>query len=164
MRILKTLLVCMIIGLLCGCGAKRGGSTGHNLLGAEDNMRFYGTDLSPEQEQALLDQRVYYFDYDRYDLKEEDIQSVYAHAKKLINGSRKRVRVEGHTDERGSREYNIALGERRARAVADVLISKGVPEVQISIVSYGKEKPAVQGHNDESWAQNRRVVLVYELE
>ena len=164
MRIIKALLVFMMVSLLCACGTKGAKGAGNHFLGAEDNMRFYGTDLSPEQEQALLNQRVYYFDYDRYDLKEEDVQGVYAHAKRLINTDRKRVRVEGHTDERGSREYNIALGERRARAVADMLMAKGVPQAQISVVSYGKEKPAMQGHDEAAWAQNRRVVLVYEVE
>lgn len=165
MRMINTLLVFVMIALLSACSTNKGAKgAGNHFLGADDNMRFYGSDLSPEQERALVNRRVYYFDYDRYELKEEDVQGVYAHAKRLMNSERKRVRVEGHTDERGSREYNIALGERRARAVADILMAKGVPQSQISIVSYGKEKPAVQGHDEAAWAENRRVVLVYEVE
>ncbi len=161
--VFRAVIVCMILGTLLGCNAKRGAAIGGD-LGAEDNMRFYGTELSPEQEKALLTHRVYYFDYNSYELRDEDTQAIAAHAKRLVNASRKHVRVEGHTDERGSGEYNIALGERRARAVADSLMQKGVPQAQMSIVSYGKEKPAVVGNDESAWSQNRRVVLVYELE
>ncbi len=165
-KISKAILVLMILGTVLGCNTKRGGGSGigGELGGAEDNMRFYGTELSPEQEKELLTHRVYYFDYDSYEVKDEDRQAVSAHAKRLVNAPRTHVRVEGHTDKQGSAEYNIALGERRARAVADRLMSQGVPQAQISIVSYGKEKPAVPGDDESAWSQNRRVVLVYELE
>ncbi len=161
--VFKTFIVLMVLGTVLGC-AKRSSAIGGADLGVEDGMRFYGMELSPEQEKTLLSQRVYYFDYDSYDVRDEDTQAVYAHAKRLVHSPRKHIRVEGHTDNRGSAEYNIALGERRARAVADRLISKGVPQAQISIVSYGKEKPAVMGDDESAWSQNRRVVLVYELE
>ena len=72
--------------------------------------------------------------------------------------------MEGHTDNRGSREYNIALGERRANAVANILLLKGAGQDQISVVSYGKEKPAVSGDNESAWSQNRRAVIVYEMD
>jgi peptidoglycan-associated lipoprotein len=162
--VVKTVMLCVMLGTLLGCNTKRGGSAAGSDWGAEDNMRFYGSELSPEQEKALLTHRVYYFDYDSYSVRPEDLQAIAAHAKRLVQASRKHVRVEGHTDNRGSAEYNIALGERRARAVADSLLLKGVPQAQISIVSYGKEKPAVVGDDESAWSQNRRVVLVYELE
>ena len=74
------------------------------------------------------------------------------------------VRVEGHTDERGSREYNVTLGERRAQTIAKFLIMKGVNPAQVHVVSYGKEKPADLGHDEAAWANNRRAVIVYEAE
>ena len=84
-----------------------------------------------------------------------------AHAKYLKSNPEARVIIEGHTDERGTPEYNIALGERRARSVARYMQNLGVDVNQLSIVSYGEEKPAVDGHNEAAWSQNRRAVLNY---
>lgn len=156
------LVVCLILGL-GGC-AKKGPAGGSDVGGVGDSLRFYGTDVSPEQERSWLAKNTYYFGYDRFDVNDEDMMSIYAHAKKLINKPRCRVRIEGHTDERGSREYNIALGERRAKSVANIMMLKGVGEHQISIVSYGKEKPEVMGHDDSAWSRNRRAVIIYEME
>jgi peptidoglycan-associated lipoprotein len=75
-----------------------------------------------------------------------------------------RIRVEGHTDSRGSREYNIALGERRAQAVSRILFLAGVENHQVAVVSYGSEKPAVQGMNEDAWRYNRRAEIIYEAE
>jgi len=86
---------------------------------------------------------------------------VASHAKFLAGHSGTRVRLEGHTDERGSREYNIGLGERRAQAVRRALLLQGASDAQISTVSYGEERPAVSGHDETSWAKNRRVEIVY---
>jgi len=86
---------------------------------------------------------------------------VGAHAKYLASHGSARVRLEGHTDERGSREYNIGLGERRAQAVRRALLLQGASEGQISTVSYGEERPAVPGHDEAAWAKNRRVEIVY---
>ena len=138
----------LLLGLV-GCGAKKG--SGYD---ADGNII----------EKDLLAKRTYYFGYDSFDVLDKDVLSVYAHAKRLINHKRMHVRVEGHTDERGSREYNVALGERRANAIANILMLKGVPQDQISVVSYGKEKPAVAGHDESSWSQNRRAVIIYEVE
>ncbi len=162
----KGLLVLLAAFSLTACAHKGSSSrsTDGMISGVGDNLQFYGSALSPEQEKELLTHRVFYFDYDKYEVRDEDAQAVYAHAKQLILAGRKHVRVEGHTDKRGSGEYNIALGERRARAVAELLMLKGVPQSQISIVSYGKEKPAVAGDDESAFAQNRRVVLVYEME
>lgn len=96
----------------------------------------------------------------------EAIQDLYlgvmqAHAKYLKSNPEARVIIEGHTDERGTPEYNIALGERRARSVARYMQNLGVDVNQLSIVSYGEEKPAVDGHNEAAWSQNRRAVLNY---
>ena len=89
------------------------------------------------------------------------MQVVAAHAKYLAAHPSQRVRLEGHTDERGSREYNIGLGERRAQAVRRAMLLQGAVEGQISTVSFGEERPAVTGHDEEAWAKNRRVEIVY---
>lgn len=151
---------------ITGCAKKvRGGSMDdEGEMGVGDSMTFYGSELTPAQERELLARNTYYFDYDSNSLSEEDTLSVYAHAKKLMTKPRTRIRIEGHTDERGSREYNVALGDRRAKAISDILKLKGVPESRISLVSYGKEKPANKGHEESSWSLNRRGMIVYESE
>jgi peptidoglycan-associated lipoprotein len=157
------LLSSMVLGL-AGCGASKRMGSGGDISGVGDVMQFYGTNLTPEQEKQLLEQRIYYFGYDRYDLNDQDTLSIYAHAKYLITKPHTKIRVEGHTDEWGSREYNVALGEKRAKAVANILMMKGVPQNQITVVSYGKEKPEVLGHDESAWKANRRAHLVYEVE
>jgi peptidoglycan-associated lipoprotein len=118
----------------------------------------YGVLDGPE---ALLSQSIIYFDFDSSAIRAEYNQTVAAHAANLVNNSRQVVRLEGHTDERGSREYNIGLGERRAQAVRRALMLQGVRGEQIVTVSYGEERPAVTGGDEESWAMNRRVEIVY---
>jgi peptidoglycan-associated lipoprotein len=104
---------------------------------------------------------IVYFDYDRAEIKPEYVPIVTAHAKYLNGGTDRKVRLEGHSDERGSREYNIGLGERRAQAVRRALMLQGVTEAQITTVSYGEERPAVQGSDEAAYSKNRRVELVY---
>lgn len=159
------LILMLAIGVsACAKRGKHGGVGEDDIIGVGDPIRFYGTDVSPEQEREWLAKNTYHFGYDRFDISEDDTMSIYAHAKKLILRPNSRVRIEGHTDERGSREYNIALSERRAKAVANIMMLKGVGQHQISIVSYGKEKPAAHGHDESSWSQNRRAVVIYEVE
>jgi peptidoglycan-associated lipoprotein len=110
---------------------------------------------------GVLAKRVVYFDFDSSEIKGEGTDIVAAHAKFLAANSSTRVRLEGHTDERGSREYNIGLGERRAQAVRRALLLQGAADAQISTVSYGEERPAVPGHDEAAWAKNRRVEIVY---
>jgi len=105
--------------------------------------------------------RTIYFDFDSSEIKAEFADTISAHAHYLASNASIRVRLEGNTDERGSREYNIGLGERRAQAVRRALMLQGVTEAQITTVSYGEERPAVTGHTEEAWARNRRVELVY---
>lgn len=104
---------------------------------------------------------IVYFDYDRAEIRPEYVPIVAAHAKFLNGGSARTVRLEGHSDERGSREYNIGLGERRAQTVRRALMLQGVTEAQITTVSYGEERPAVQGGDESAYSKNRRVELVY---
>ena len=110
---------------------------------------------------GLLATRVVYFDFDSSEIKGAGTDVVAAHAKYLASHAAIRVRLEGHTDERGSREYNIGLGERRAQAVRRALLLQGATDAQISTVSYGEERPAVSGHDEAAWAKNRRVEIVY---
>ncbi|MFJ2678523.1 peptidoglycan-associated lipoprotein Pal, partial [Pseudomonas sivasensis] len=113
---------------------------------------------SLSEEAALRDINTFYFDYDSSDLKPEAMRALDDHEKDLkANGAR--VVLEGNTDERGTREYNMALGERRAKAVQRYLVLQGVAPGQLELVSYGKERPVATGHDEQSWAQNRRVEL-----
>lgn len=123
-----------------------------------------GGALSAEQAALQEAQRagtVVYFDYDRAEIKPEYVPIVTAHAKYLNGGSGRKARLEGHSDERGSREYNIGLGERRAQAVRRALMLQGVTEDQITTVSYGEERPAVLGSDESAYSKNRRVELIY---
>jgi peptidoglycan-associated lipoprotein len=110
---------------------------------------------------AQLSNRVIYFDFDNSEIKPEYTSLVAVHARNLAANASVKVRLEGHTDERGSREYNIGLGERRAQSVKRALMLQGVSESQITTVSYGEERPAVTGHSEEAWSKNRRVEIVY---
>jgi peptidoglycan-associated lipoprotein len=106
--------------------------------------------------------RVIYFDFDSSEIRPEFVPVIAAHAHALARNASIRVRLEGHTDERGSPEYNIGLGERRAQAVRRALLLQGVAESQVATVSYGEERPAVTGQTEASWAKNRRVEFVYQ--
>jgi len=109
----------------------------------------------------LLSKRIVYFDFDRADIRADSQSIVSAHAAFLAKNPNVKVRLEGHADERGSREYNIGLGERRGQAVRRALLLSGVAEVQLSTVSYGEERPASAGSDEQAYAQNRRVEIVY---
>lgn len=110
---------------------------------------------------AALGLKTYYFGYDDANLQDDAINSLKAHAMYLGKNSGARVQVNGHADERGTREYNMALAERRAKAVAAFLTGNGARASQLEVVSYGEEKPAVAGEGEEAWAKNRRVELEY---
>ena len=105
--------------------------------------------------------RVIYFDFDSSEIRPEFVAVIAAHAHALARNASIRVRLEGHTDERGSPEYNIGLGERRAQAVRRALLLQGVAEGQVATVSYGEERPAVTGPTEASWVKNRRVEFAY---
>ncbi|MBS0391099.1 MAG: peptidoglycan-associated lipoprotein Pal [Proteobacteria bacterium] len=105
--------------------------------------------------------RIVYFDFDSFAVKPEYQSVLEAHARYLKASSARKVNLEGHTDDRGGREYNLALGQKRAEAVRRALALMGVPDAQMEAVSFGKEKPAVQGNNESAYAQNRRVELSY---
>ena len=119
---------------------------------------------SPEEIQALLDKNTYFFPFDSSKLGNEAYKSLDVHAAYLTSdaGYMKNIVVQGHTDERGTRTYNLALGERRAKAVKDYLVAKGVARDRIEVVSFGFEKPLDPEHNETAWALNRRAVIVGE--
>ncbi|EML1596440.1 MULTISPECIES: peptidoglycan-associated lipoprotein Pal [Burkholderia cepacia complex] len=108
-----------------------------------------------------LAKRSIYFDFDQYSVKPEFQSLLQAHADYLRSHPARRVLIQGNTDERGTSEYNLALGQRRSQAVASTLETLGVPATQLEAVSLGKEKPVALGHDEEAWAQNRRADLVY---
>ncbi|MFC5743857.1 peptidoglycan-associated lipoprotein Pal [Dyella tabacisoli] len=110
---------------------------------------------------ACLRQRVVYFDFDKTEIKPEFQQIMACHAKYLQDRPTSQVRLEGNTDERGSREYNLGLGERRGNAVSSALQSAGGSASQQNVISYGKEKPVCREHNEDCWGKNRRVEIVY---
>lgn len=110
---------------------------------------------------AALGVKVFHFDYDSSSISNSDYNALKAHAAYLAKNSGAKVQVSGNTDERGTREYNMALGERRAKAVAAFLTSNGAKSGQLEVVSYGEEKPLATGESDEAWSQNRRVELEY---
>jgi len=101
-----------------------------------------------------------YFDTDKYDIDAEDMAALRSQAQYLMQYTNARATIEGHADERGTRDYNLALGERRANAAKNYLVSLGVPADRLNTVSYGKERPVALGSNEAAWAQNRRAVTV----
>ena len=130
-------------------GLAQGGAMG----GGMDGMDAMATEAR--------DIRVIYFGYDESEVDADSVGVLEAHGEYLASNASLTVRIEGHGDERGSREYNIGLGERRAQSVRQVLLLQGVGSSQLSTVSYGEERPAVLGSDEEAWSLNRRVELVY---
>ncbi|MFK4753280.1 MULTISPECIES: peptidoglycan-associated lipoprotein Pal [Oceanospirillaceae] len=115
-----------------------------------------------EAEAALLEQTVFYFDFDQSTIKSDSKAALKVHAAYLAANSSARVVLEGHADERGTVEYNLALGERRAMAVRRFLLANGASASQLEVVSFGEERPVVMGHSESSWAKNRRVEVKYQ--
>ena len=118
-----------------------------------------------QQAEGALASRVIYFEYDSAKLSDESLAILAEHGDFIAANSEVEVRLEGHTDERGSREYNIALGDRRAQSVRRVLLFQGAAVDQIDTVSYGEEQPVADayGHDEAAWARNRRVELIYQV-
>ena len=112
----------------------------------------------------ILSKRSVFFEYDKYDVKDEFKPLIEAHARYLRENGAAKMLIQGNTDERGSREYNIALGQRRSEAVKRMLLLLGGREDQIEAVSLGEEKPRAPGHDEASWTQNRRGDMLYQGE
>lgn len=170
---LRWLLVLVAAALLVACGGSstlldeeefgdRGVDQGAQPSGAMDDGIPEGSAFDDGAMRGeMLDNRVVYFEFDKSDIRPEYVPILKAHGDYLAGNSGVRLRLEGHADERGSREYNIGLGERRAQAVKQLLLLNGASAIQLSTVSYGEERPAVLGSDEESWSLNRRVELVY---
>jgi peptidoglycan-associated lipoprotein len=141
-------------------GSEIGGSGMNGMSGNGD----YASTLGPEfnDPNNPLSKRTVYFMLDSSEVMPDFVPVIAAHAQYLIANPVQRITLEGHGDERGSREYNIALGEQRAKSVAGMMKVQGVSESQLEIVSYGEEKPSVYGSDEDAWEKNRRVEIVYQ--
>jgi peptidoglycan-associated lipoprotein len=140
-------------------GAQTGGAAGSGVTGSAVGT---GGAANPLRDpNNILSKRSVYFDYDSFVVKEEYRPLVEAHARYLQQNRNARVTIQGNTDERGSREYNIALGQKRADSVKRMMTLLGAGESQIETVSFGKEKPRNPGHDEAAWAENRRDDIVY---
>lgn len=175
-RFRKFLLVCVSAVFLVSCagGAKKDDTSGDSMgqtssmagdgssstAGAGTGSGFQGDPL--DDPSSVLYTRVVYFEFDRSDIRPDQRDVVEAHARYLSNNPSASVLLEGHTDERGTREYNVALGERRAESVRNLMSLMGASGTQMRTISYGEERPAAMGHDEEAWALNRRVEIVYQ--
>ena len=139
------------------------GTTGAPTTGITSNTPVTGTNVLTDPNN-ILSKRVVYFDYNTDAVKPEFASLIQAHASYLAQNRNRKVRFEGHADERGSREYNIALGQRRATAVRTATTVLGVASERIETISFGEDKPKANGHDEASWAQNRRVEILYDGE
>jgi peptidoglycan-associated lipoprotein len=126
--------------------------------GINNNGRYTRDSLDSD---SCLRRRVVYFDFDRSEIKPEFQAQMACHANYLKQFPQARVTLEGNTDERGSREYNLGLGERRGNAVQAALVANGASSSQLNVVSYGEERPVCRQHDESCWAKNRRVEIVY---
>ncbi|MHB1947590.1 MAG: OmpA family protein [Gammaproteobacteria bacterium] len=127
--------------------------------GIGEGENFGDTGNGGAHRHTALNKNTYYFDFDRSDVREDDKPAILANAERLVESPNKKVRVEGHTDPRGSREYNVALAERRANAVADLMKSKGVASNQVHVISYGAERLAAPGHSEQDYQLDRRAII-----
>ena len=167
----KLLLLLSIVTVLAGCasgvklddvpvdersGSSASGAAGVNGLDARGLNGMNGIKPGPAGVASVI-----YFDYDSYSVKPEFQSVLDAHARFLRADKTRRVNIEGHTDDRGGREYNLSLGQKRSEAVRRALAVLGVPDSQMEAVSYGKEKPAVQGSDESAFAKNRRAEMTY---
>lgn len=175
----RSVAVLLPVVMLWGCSttgqgpesASTGGATGMTteapetstssveVGGVDSRTQYTGDPLNDPD--SLLSKRTVYFDFDKSNIKPEARKIIEAHAEYLAGHPNVRIVLEGHCDERGTREYNLGLGERRAKSVEQVLNLLGVSGSQLEMVSYGEERPAAMGHDESSWALNRRVEFVY---
>lgn len=174
-KILKGLLIAVPVMTLAACstssdiGEGTANQSNQSTVEQSTNTVEVAT-LSPEQQaeeqlrqkyEALRQEQIIYFDFDRATVQGKYADLLRAHAEFLVKNPSVKVLIEGHADERGTPEYNIALGEHRGQAVEKYLQSLGVSASQMSVVSYGEEKPMVKSRTEEAFAKNRRAVLVY---
>lgn len=171
----RTLAVALSLAFVAGCSSSGGtqdgsmdssrtgnGVAGSGVSGSQVGGTGFGSGTAGQEADGRIpQQRTIYFEFDSDRIRSEFEPVLAAHARYLRENGNARVVLQGHTDERGTREYNMALGERRARSVERFLSVQGVSPCQIEVVSYGEERPAARGQNEEAYAQNRRVVFAY---
>ncbi|HET7594263.1 MAG TPA: peptidoglycan-associated lipoprotein Pal [Stellaceae bacterium] len=166
MRLIREGVVGVALLALAGCGGS-GASTGGS-QGVSDNGPGPGRidRVATDRAKVTLDSAgisdTVYFDYDKTTLRPDALPALQRIAEWMKQNPSVQIRIAGHADERGTREYNLALGDRRATAVRGYLVSLGIPAQRLETMSYGKERPAVVGSNEESWAKNRRAVAEIE--
>ena len=170
----KLLLLLSIAAFLSGCASgvkldevqvddRSGGATSTSQMGAVNGLNSRGLGAMQGIKQGPVGvEHIIYFDLDSYSVKGEYQSVLEAHARYLRADRSRRVNIEGHTDERGGSEYNLALGQKRSDAVRRALVVLGVPEGQMESVSFGKEKPVAQGSDESAYSQNRRAALNYQ--
>lgn len=151
MNITHKFIITLIVFFLASCSSVSMDRT-------NDATAISATATGAYSDTGITSNNILYFAYDKSDINSEGRTKIRTLAK-LINDNNLSVRVEGHCDERGTREYNLALGEKRAKTVAELLIINGVASDKIDTVSYGEEKPATPGSNERSWSQNRRALV-----
>ena len=173
MRYSKTLITLMAAFLFAGCtptdtipdpdpvDTTYGSDSDANTSGIDDGRYGAGSEVPPDEIGENLP-TVIYFEFDSSDIRPQDADTVRRHALLLADNPQAQVLLEGHADERGSREYNIGLGERRAQSVRRALMFQGARTSQIRTVSFGEERPAAMGSNEAAYSQNRRVEIRYE--
>jgi peptidoglycan-associated lipoprotein len=161
----RILFAAMLVAGFAGCKKKvvkddatQASTPTTETMPSDNGGRYNVGDLDTD---ACLRQRVVYFDLDRTEIKSEFQAQIACHAEYLRQFPNARVTLEGNADERGTREYNLGLGERRGNAVQSALSSAGASSGQLSVVSYGEERPVDRGHDESAWAKNRRVEIVY---
>lgn len=171
--LVKIIPVLVMATLLSACGTSSSTKTGEEAAPIVEGGAGEGADASGaraggawagsplENPDSLLYTKVIFFDFDRSDIRPEYRDVAIAHGQYLAQNPNASVTVEGHGDERGSREYNIGLGERRANSVKQLLQAQGAADSQITTVSYGEERPQALGSDESAWAQNRRAVFMY---
>ena len=166
-NLVSTVFVLATVAFLAGCPSKPDEQPAPPPQSTTDTSGVDNSGVTTDSTESqgpsgeLLSKRVVYFDLDRADIRADSQPVITAHARYLAGASGQKVRLEGHADERGSREYNIGLGERRGQAVRRALLLQGVAEAQLSTVSYGEERPAAAGSDEQTYSMNRRVEIVY---
>lgn len=157
-RLLDVLLLLFLAVSIAAC-------TGMKKKGEESEGQMEGTTseaaMSADESEEMLSKRVIYFEFDSSVVQQEYQDVLAAHAEYIAGHPDISVVLEGHADERGTREYNIALGERRAKAVQQLLTLQGVAQKQLQVISFGEERPVALGHDESAWSLNRRVELLY---
>lgn len=142
--------------------AETSGAPADAQVNAEEMAAQKAQEAAEREQAALREVRTFYFDFDQSSVKSEARAPLSAHAAFLAANPSLKVVLEGHCDERGTREYNLALGERRAKSIAQFLKVNGVSDAQLEIVSYGEERPAADGSSESAWSKNRRVFISYQ--